>query len=53
MMARVGQICRIEDAGGCGGGTFHHVAHGLLREHAPRLDTRTDSGCSTARTRRR
>ena len=36
MMARVGQICRIETRR-MWGGTFHHVAHGLLREHAPRL----------------
>jgi len=36
MMARVGQICRIETRR-VWGGTFHHVAHGLLREHAERL----------------
>src|SRR5882724_1420264 len=36
MMARVGQICRIETRR-MWGGTFHHVAHGLLREHASRL----------------
>src|SRR5690349_16508718 len=36
MMARVGQICRIETRR-MWGGTFHHVAHGLLREHAGRL----------------
>src|SRR5690348_16198125 len=36
MMARVGQICRIETCR-MWGGTFHHVAHGLLREHAARL----------------
>src|SRR3954464_14747 len=36
MMARVGQICRIETRR-LWGGTFHHVAHGLLREHAARL----------------
>src|SRR6267142_4404853 len=36
MMARVGQICRIETRR-IWGGTFHHVAHGLLREHAARL----------------
>src|SRR3954470_7253109 len=36
MMARVGQLCRIETRR-MWGGTFHHVAHGLLREHAPRL----------------
>src|SRR6267142_301557 len=36
MMARVGQICRIETRR-MWGGTFHHVAHGLLREHAARL----------------
>src|SRR6267378_3796353 len=36
MMARVGQICRIETRR-MWGGTFHHVANGLLREHAARL----------------
>src|SRR3954454_21820847 len=36
MMSRVGQICRIETRR-MWGGTFHHVAHGLLREHAARL----------------
>src|SRR6266446_5219529 len=36
MMARVGQLCRVETRR-MWGGTFHHVAHGLLREHAPRL----------------
>src|SRR5437763_5295590 len=36
MMARVGQICRVETRR-MWGGTFHHIAHGLLREHAPRL----------------
>src|SRR5207244_9328962 len=36
MMARVGQICRVETRR-MWGGTFHHVAHGLLREHASRL----------------
>ena len=36
MMARVGQIARI-DTRKMAGGTFHHVAHDLLREHAPRL----------------
>src|SRR5438270_8972065 len=36
MMARVGQLCRIETRK-MWGGTFHHVAHGLLREHASRL----------------
>ncbi|HUJ25202.1 MAG TPA: ATP-dependent helicase [Myxococcales bacterium] len=36
MMARVGAICRI-DVRKMMGGTFHHVAHSLLREHAPRL----------------
>src|SRR5918912_864342 len=36
MMARVGQLCRIETRR-MWGGTFHHVAHGLLREHASRL----------------
>src|SRR5205814_9513775 len=35
-MARVGQICRVETRR-MWGGTFHHIAHGLLREHAPRL----------------
>jgi DNA helicase-2/ATP-dependent DNA helicase PcrA len=36
MMARVAQICRVETRK-MWGGTFHHVAHGLLREHASRL----------------
>src|SRR5260370_11179279 len=36
MMARVGHIARI-DTRKMAGGTFHHVAHELLREHAPRL----------------
>src|SRR3954463_14682877 len=36
MMARVAQLCRI-DPRKLWGGTFHHVAHGLLRELAPRL----------------
>jgi DNA helicase-2/ATP-dependent DNA helicase PcrA len=36
MMARVGQLCRVETRR-MWGGTFHHVAHGLLREHAARL----------------
>src|SRR3954467_10554868 len=36
MMARVGQLCRVETRK-MWGGTFHHVAHGLLREHAVRL----------------
>src|SRR5437899_11321894 len=36
MMARVGQLCRVETRR-MWGGTFHHVAHGLLREHASRL----------------
>src|SRR6185503_17985678 len=36
MMARVGSLCRIETRKMLGG-TFHHVAHALLREHAPRL----------------
>jgi DNA helicase-2/ATP-dependent DNA helicase PcrA len=36
MMTRVGQLCRV-DTRRMWGGTFHHVAHALLREHAPRL----------------
>src|SRR5947207_1833678 len=36
MMTRVGQLCRVETRR-MWGGTFHHVAHGLLREHASRL----------------
>jgi DNA helicase-2/ATP-dependent DNA helicase PcrA len=36
MMARVGALCRIETRK-LWGGTFHHVAHGLLREGASRL----------------
>src|SRR5438067_2067111 len=36
MVARVGQLCRVETRR-MWGGTFHHVAHGLLREHASRL----------------
>ena len=36
MMARVGALCRIETRK-MWGGTFHHVAHGLLREHCSRL----------------
>jgi len=36
MMSRVGQLCRVETRK-MWGGTFHHVAHGLLREHASRL----------------
>src|SRR4051794_32396887 len=36
MMGRVGQLCRVETRR-MWGGTFHHVAHGILREHAPRL----------------
>src|SRR5438093_11788109 len=36
MMARVAALCRIETRK-VWGGTFHHVAHALLREHAPRL----------------
>ena len=36
MMSRVGQITRI-DVRKLSGGTFHHVAHGLLRDHAQRL----------------
>ncbi len=36
MMARVARLCRVETRR-MWGGTFHHVAHGLLREHAPRL----------------
>src|SRR6267143_506465 len=36
MMARVGQLCRVETRR-MWGGTFHHVAHGLLRDYAPRL----------------
>src|SRR5207248_4839150 len=36
MMARVGQLCRVETRR-MWGGTFHHVAHGRLREHASRL----------------
>ncbi|MCA1827409.1 MAG: ATP-dependent helicase [Myxococcales bacterium] len=36
MMARVAALCRIETRKMLSG-TFHHVAHGLLREYAPRL----------------
>src|SRR5262249_37219289 len=36
MLSRVEQLCRI-DLRRLTGGTFHHVAHELLREHAPRL----------------
>src|ERR1051325_5108879 len=36
MMARVESLCRV-DVRKMLGGTFHHVAHALLREHAPRL----------------
>src|ERR1700756_4685259 len=36
MMARVGALCKIETRK-LWGGTFHHVAHGLLRESASRL----------------
>src|ERR671937_1282068 len=36
MMARVASLCRI-DGRKLTGGTFHHVAHGLLRDHAARL----------------
>ena len=36
MMARVAALCRIETRKMLSG-TFHHVAHGLLRDYAPRL----------------
>ena len=36
MMTRVGQLCRVEVRKLCGG-TFHHVAHELLRHQAKRL----------------
>src|SRR5437016_4173587 len=36
MMARVAALCRI-DGRKLVGGTFHHVAHGLLRDHGARL----------------
>src|SRR6202158_2168420 len=36
MMTRIGQLCRVETRK-MWGSTFHHVAHALLREHAPRL----------------
>src|SRR3989441_9113393 len=36
MMARVADLCRI-DGRKLVGGTFHHVAHGLLRDHGSRL----------------
>ena len=36
MMTRVGELCRVEVRKLCGG-TFHHVAHELLREQAKRL----------------
>src|SRR5450432_4695696 len=36
MMSRVSALCRIETRK-LWGGTFHHVAHGLLREGASRL----------------
>src|SRR5256712_2231679 len=36
MMARVAALCRI-DGRQLAGGTFHHVAHGLLRDHVERL----------------
>lgn len=36
MMARVESLCKI-DVRKLTGGTFHHVAHGFLREHAQRL----------------
>ena len=36
MMARVAALCRI-DGRKLVGGTFHHVAHGLLRDHGSRL----------------
>ena len=36
MMARVGQLCRLDSRKLCGG-TFHHVAHALLRDYAGKL----------------
>src|SRR5205807_6052361 len=36
MMARVAALCRI-DGRKLIGGTFHHVAHGVLRDHGARL----------------
>ncbi len=36
MLSRVEQLCKV-DVRRLAGGTFHHVAHQLLREHAPRL----------------
>jgi DNA helicase-2/ATP-dependent DNA helicase PcrA len=36
MLSRVEQLCKL-DVRRLAGGTFHHVAHQLLREHAPRL----------------
>src|ERR1700704_6266591 len=35
MLSRVEQLCQI-DLRRLTGGTFHHVAHALLREHGPR-----------------
>src|SRR5207237_2709385 len=43
MMARVGQLCRVETRR-MWGGTFHHVAHGLLREQVPCLGHAARSG---------
>src|SRR5207302_4898238 len=36
MLSRVEQLCKI-DLRRLAGGTFHHLAHELLREHGPRL----------------
>src|SRR5712691_10115630 len=36
MMGRVAALCKI-DGRKLVGGTFHHVAHGLLRDHGARL----------------
>src|SRR5207237_4350946 len=52
MMARVGQICRVETRR-MWGGTFHHVAHGSCASTPRGSDTPIASGCSIARTRRR
>jgi DNA helicase-2/ATP-dependent DNA helicase PcrA len=39
MLKRVGELCgAIADVRRIAGGTFHHVAHALLREHASALD---------------
>ena len=36
MLKRVEEVCRV-DSRRIAGGTFHHVAHGILREHAGEL----------------